>query len=178
MCSQSREAPDLFSPLPPFNMHAQTSWAEGQRRRRAVNLITLWLCEISRGEWENQSSPLEMRKLYSKCPQPWKIGWGKIKGTCSDRSNSLGLVPPFFRVSGWVWLMRLMLRSWGEQLRLSLENEGDPHSELWDPCRQEWVETQSFIFKDGCNWGVGVKSMRRLYLDSSLLFVLAEKKAL
>lgn len=70
----------------------------------------------------------------------------------------------------------------GEQVWISLENEGDPrydsHKEFWEPCREEWAETQSFIFKDSCSQGVGVKSMQGLYLVSSLLFVHAEKTAL
>lgn len=54
----------------------------------------------------------------------------------------------------------------------------DSHKEFWEPCREEWVETPSFIFKDSCSRGDGIKSMQGLYLVSSLLFVHAEKTAL
>ena len=68
------------------------------------------------------------------------------------------------------------------QVWVSLENEGDPHydshKEFWEPCREEWVETPTFIFKDSCSRGVGIKSMQGLYLFSSLLFVHAEKTPL
>lgn len=64
---------------------------------------------------------------------------------------------------------------------MSSENEGDPqydsNKEFWKPCTEEWVETASFIFKDSCSRGVGVKSMQGLYLVSSLLFVHVEKTA-
>jgi len=79
-------------------------------------------------------------------------------------------------------ILRLLWRYETSWFGGSFENEGDPHydshKEFWGPCSEEWAETLSFIFKDSCCRGVGVKSMQRLYSVSSLLFVNAEKKAL
>lgn len=48
-----------------------------------------------------------------------------------------------------------------EQVHISLENEGDPdydsRKEFRDPCREEWAETLSFIFKDSCSRESGSK---------------------
>lgn len=67
------------------------------------------------------------------------------------------------------------------QLWVSSENEVDPHSdghkEFQDPCRHEWVETQSSIFKDSCSGSkINAEALPRLIL--TFFFVPDEKKAL
>ena len=78
-------------------------------------------------------------------------------------------VYPPVAVGMWEEQVLGKLRKWGR-------SRYDSHKEFWVPRREDWVGTPSFIFKDSCSRGVGIKSMQGLYLVSSWLFCSCRKK--